>query len=65
MSGYYDDNFGYWEGMDDPDMVDFYHRVQRENVQKVCLGCERKVRIRPDYAYCGPCADKIEAGWDI
>jgi hypothetical protein len=65
MPTYYDDNFGHWEGMDDPDMQDFYHKVQRESVRKKCQGCGRIVKIRPDYAYCNSCADKIEKGCDF
>lgn len=65
MPEYYDDNFGHWEDMGDPDMVDFYQRVQMTNVEKRCKGCNRKVRIQPDYAYCNSCADKIERGYDI
>jgi hypothetical protein len=65
VPSYYDENFGWWDDMDDPDMVDFYHQVQRENVEKTCQGCGRTVRIRPDYAYCNSCADKIERGMDV
>ena len=65
MAGYYDENFGHWEDMDDEDNIAFYHQVQRESVEKKCQGCERIVRIRPDYAYCNSCADKIERGYDI
>jgi hypothetical protein len=65
MNGYYDDNFGHWEGMDDPDMRRFYKQVQKESVYKKCQGCGRRVKIRPDYAYCNSCADKIERGMDI
>jgi len=60
---YYDDNFGHWDGMDDPDMVAFYHQTQRENVEKVCVDCGRTVRIRPDYECCNSCADRRERGW--
>ena len=62
MPAYHDDNFGWWEDMDDPDMVEFYHLVQSENVEKTCDGCGRRVRLRPDYAYCNSCADKRERG---
>ena len=65
MASYYDDNFGHWDDMDDPDMVDFYNQVQKESVVKTCEGCGNKVKIRPDYAYCNSCADKIEQGWDL
>ena len=65
MSGYYDDNYGWWDDMDDPDMVEFYHQVQKESVRKKCQGCGRMVKLRPDYAYCNSCADKIERGWDF
>lgn len=63
MSGYFDDNFGHWEGMDDPDMVDFYRQVQRESVEKICKQCEQKVRIRPQYSICNSCADMNEKGY--
>jgi hypothetical protein len=60
MTSYHDDNYGYWEDMDDPDMVDFYHQVQRESVEKECQSCGRRVRLRPDYAICSSCADRAE-----
>lgn len=62
---YYDDNFGFWEDMDDPDNIEFYERVQRESVEKKCEGCGRTVRILPQYGYCDGCATKREQGWDI
>jgi hypothetical protein len=65
MPTYYDDNFGHWEDMDDPDMVEFYHKVQRESVEKKCEACGRLVRLRPDYSICNSCADKLERGMDI
>ena len=65
MASYYDDNFGHYEDMDDPDMVDFYHQVQEESVEKVCDGCGRIVRLRPHYNICNSCADKRERGMDI
>ena len=64
MASYYDDNFGHWTDMDDPDMIDFYHQVQSESVLKVCESCGDKVRLRPDYSICNSCADKVESGWD-
>lgn len=60
MAAYYDDNFGAWEDMHDPDMVEFYHQVQRENVKKTCCDCGRTVWLRPDYCRCNACADIIE-----
>lgn len=65
MTTYYDDNFGHWEDMDDPEMVDFYHQMQRESVEKKCQGCGRMVKIKADYAYCNGCADIIERGGDV
>lgn len=62
---YYDDNFGEWHDMDDPDMVEFYHQVQKESIRKKCKGCGRMVKIRLDYAYCNACADRIERGFDL
>ena len=65
---YYDDNFGWWEDMDGPDGEEnraFYKQVQRESVWKKCKGCERRVKIRREYAYCNSCADKLERGGDI
>jgi len=70
MMPYYDDNFGHWDGMDpaDPDYEDnlrFYEKVQKESIEKKCQGCERTVKLRPEYAYCNSCADKIEKGIDF
>ena len=62
---YYDDNFGYWEDMDDPDMQEFYYECQERSVLKECKGCGRKVKILPHYAYCNSCADKIERGGEF
>jgi hypothetical protein len=64
MAIYYDDNFGHWDDMDDPDMQDFYFRVQKESVVKTCKRCGRTVKLRPDYAICNSCADAIERGLD-
>jgi hypothetical protein len=61
---YYDDNYGHYEIEDDDD-IEFYHERQRTNVEKICVGCGRKVRIQPDYAYCNSCADARERGMDI
>lgn len=62
MGGFYDDNFGHWDNMDDPDMQEFYDRVQRESVEKVCVDCGRRVKIRPEYECCNSCADMREGG---
>lgn len=61
---YYDDNFGHWN-IDSEEDIEFYHSVQRESVLKKCEGCGRKVKLRPDYAYCNSCADIRERGGDI
>jgi hypothetical protein len=63
-ASYYDDNFGHYE-IEDEDDVEFYHQVQRESVTKKCQGCGRKVKLRPDYAYCNSCADARERGYDL
>lgn len=65
MTDYYDDNFGHWEDMDDPDNREFYKQVQKESVWKKCQGCGRRVKLRPQYGYCNSCADKRERGMDI
>jgi len=68
MATYYDDNFGFWEGMDGPDAEEnreFYKQTQRTNVRKKCQGCGQMVRIQPQYGYCNSCADKRERGYDI
>jgi hypothetical protein len=62
MPTYYDDNYGHWDDMDDPDMVAFYHKVQAESVRKRCSCCNRIVKIRPEYAVCNACADAQERG---
>ena len=63
MPLYYDDNFGCWDNMDDPEMQDFYFDVQKRTVEKVCAICERTVFILPQYDKCGRCADAIEKGY--
>jgi hypothetical protein len=65
MSGYYDDNFGNWDMSEGEEMVEFYHQLQKTNVEKVCKNCKRKVFIQPHYAICNSCAEKIERGGDI
>lgn len=65
MAEYYDDNYGHWEGMDDPDMREFYKETQRASVWKKCQGCGRKVKIKREYGYCNSCADKREKGMDF
>jgi len=64
MRNFYDDNYGHYEIRDEDDVA-FYHETQRRSVRKTCQGCGREVRIKPDYAYCNSCADKIERGWDF
>jgi len=62
MTTFYDDNFGIWEDMDDPEYVPFYQKVQRKSVVKECAGCGRMVKIRPEYAYCNDCMVAQEQG---
>ena len=64
MPGYYDDNFG-WYDIESEEDIEFYHRMQEASVEKHCEGCDQLVRIKPEYAYCNSCADKIEMGYDI
>ena len=64
MTNYYDDNFGCWDGMDDPDTVDFYNQVQSESVEKTCSICGFTALLRPHYDKCDSCCTKIENGWD-
>lgn len=64
MRTFVDDNFGCYDIQDEDDL-DFYFQVQRESVMKICDGCGRRVKLRPDYSYCNRCAEKIERGWDI
>jgi hypothetical protein len=63
MPEYFDDNFGHWDDMDDPEMQEFYDEVQSTNVLKTCSMCGEKVNIQPQYDKCGSCADKLESGW--
>ena len=58
---FYDDNFGAYE-IRNQDDIDFYHQMQAENVEKECADCGRTVMLRPDYAICNSCADRIERG---
>lgn len=66
MTTLYDDNFGHYDPGDDPEeTARFYKQVQKESVVKICKRCGRKVRLRPSYAYCNSCADKMERGYDL
>ena len=65
MPTYYDDNFGTWDDMDDPDMVEFYHSVQERSVETECYGCGYTFMLLPGYGYCDSCATKREQGWDF
>jgi len=62
MPGYYDDNFGWYEGMDDSENQEFYRKNQRRSVLKKCVDCGRKVRLLPEYECCNSCADARERG---
>ena len=57
---YYDDNFGYWDGMDGPEMREFYMQVQKESIKKKCSICGRTVRLRPEYDKCNSCMERLE-----
>lgn len=65
MPLYYDDSFGPYEGMDDPEVRAFYFRNQRRSVLKECVDCGKMVRILPEYDCCNSCADKREQGLEI
>lgn len=65
MPSYYDDNFGWYEGMDEEENREFYRDVQRRSVRKRCKGCKRMVKILPQYDVCDPCATKREQGGDF
>tara|TARA_Y100000310_G_C20347134_1_gene652528 strand:- start:332 stop:529 length:198 start_codon:yes stop_codon:yes gene_type:complete len=62
MRTYYDDNFGFWEDMQDEEARRFYQYCQEESVEKECEGCGHTVRILPHYGYCNRCADMRESG---
>lgn len=59
---YYDDNFGAYEDMDDPDNVRFYFETQKKSRWKKCVICKRRVKLLPDYDKCNSCTEKIERG---
>ena len=65
MPEYYDDNYGNWHDMDDPEMREFYFKTQRSNVRKKCVGCGRMVNIQPHYDVCDACATIRESGGDF
>jgi len=63
-ASYYDDNYGHYEIESDDD-INFYHETQRHSVRKKCQGCQRTVKLLPDYAYCNSCAEELERGGDL
>ena len=64
MISYYDDNYGHWEDMNDPEMRAFYDKVQGTNIRKKCVGCGRMVNIQKHYDVCNSCATIRESGGD-
>ena len=63
MPAFYDDNFGTWDMDDDSfEREEFYHQVQEESVEKVCVMCDRTIRLRPQYDKCNSCCEKLERG---
>lgn len=62
MTSHYDDNYGWYEGMDDPVMQSFARQVAKESVWKVCRQCKNRVKLRPDYDLCNSCAENMERG---
>jgi hypothetical protein len=61
---YYDDNFGHYDADSDEDVA-FYHQVQAESVYKICDGCGRKVKLRPEYFICYACHETMEREGDL
>lgn len=59
---YYDDNFGEWHDMDDPDNRKFYEHVQKKSRLKICSICGRRVKLLPQYDKCNSCTEKLERG---
>lgn len=62
MPLYYDDSFGFYEDMGDPDVLEFYFMNQRRAVQKKCADCDRIVLLLPKYDCCNDCANRREQG---
>ena len=65
MPTYYDDNYGHWKGMEDEEMQQFYHQVQKESVIKKCKDCGETVRIRRTYSICNSCMEVREYGHSL
>lgn len=61
---YYDDNFGHWEDMDEPENREFYHWTQKHSVRKKCVICGRWFKLLPQYDKCNSCTERIERGYD-
>ena len=62
MNSYYDDNFGHWDEMENPEMRKFYRSVQDKSVYKICVDCGKRVKILPYYECCDSCANQRENG---
>lgn len=65
MPIYYDDNYGVWDNMDEPGMLEFYQDTQHKSILKECQGCGEMVKIRPEYGYCDRCATIREQGGEF
>ena len=62
MTSYYDDNYGWYDGMDDPDMQSFAKQVEKESDWKVCRHCKNRVKLRTEYDLCTSCANMERGG---
>ena len=68
MSDAYNDCFGSYEPEPDDDLEEremFRHHVNENAVEKICVGCGRKVKLLPHYDVCDGCADLREQGADF
>ena len=57
----YDNNFGFWD-IDGQEEKAFFEYVQGQSVQKICLRCERRVRLMPPKTLCASCVTALECG---
>ena len=60
---YVDENFGVWHDMEDEDVINFYHRVQKESKSIQCRTCKYVVKLLPQYDLCNSCAELGEKGY--
>jgi hypothetical protein len=63
VSKIYEDNFGFYCIEDDDfEELSFFAHVKNQSLAKVCVRCDQKVRLQPQFILCATCSQALEYG---